>query len=174
MTSVGLNLAQPRDKGLLQIHSSRPTSFGLEAHLATMHREIEHFQPTIVVFDPITNLISAGNLGQVKSMLTRMIDYLKLQGITAMFTNLTFQGIEEETAIGISSLMDTWILLADEEGGRLGRKRVIKLLKSRGMSHSNRPHEFTMNESGIHIYDVDGESLAKVRPVKAGKKHVRR
>lgn len=174
MTSVGLNLAPALDKGLLQIISIRPTTLGLEAHLAMMHREIENIKPSVVVCDPITNLISAGNLGQVKSMLTRMIDFLKNLGITAMFTNLTYQGIEEETAIGISSLMDTWILLADEEGGRQGRKRVIKLLKSRGMAHSNKPHEFTMNESGIHIYDVDGESLAKVRPVKVGKKNVRR
>jgi circadian clock protein KaiC len=166
MTSVGLELKPHLDSGTLRIISSRPTTMGLEAHLATMHREVEIFKPSILICDPITNLISAGNVGQVKSMLTRLIDYLKNNEITAMFTNLTFQGIEEETAIGISSLMDAWILLSDQDAGPGNRRRVIKLLKARGMAHSTKPQEFTLNESGVHIFDEDGELLAKVRTLK--------
>lgn len=175
MQSVGLNLEKWLDRDLLRIVSVRPTTIGLEAHLAQMHRCIEEFDPAVVVVDPITNLISAGNIAQVKSMLTRLIDFLKLRKVTAMFTNLTFQGLEEETAIGISSLMDTWILLSDEDAGMRGRRRVIKVLKARGMAHSVMPLEFTLDESGIHIYDADGELLSKVRelPSETAKKNAR-
>lgn len=176
MQSVGLDIG-PHLKKNLRINSLRPTSYGLESHLANMHREIEQFDPAVVVVDPITNLISAGNLGQVKSMLTRLIDFLKNRGVTALFTNLTFQGLEEETAVGISSLMDSWVLLSDEEAGMRGRRRVIKVLKARGMAHSVMPLEFTINDRGIEVYDRDGEPLSKIRNVKTSennKKHARK
>jgi circadian clock protein KaiC len=166
MQSVGLELERWIKQGQLRIHSTRPTTIGLEAHLAMMHREVVEHKSSVVVVDPITNLIAAGNLDSVKSMLTRLIDYLKNEQITAVFTNLTFQGVEEETAIGISSLMDTWILLSDDDMGMRGRKRIIKVLKARGMAHSSTPAEFALNEHGIELYDRDGESLAKVRAVK--------
>jgi circadian clock protein KaiC len=127
---------------------------------------VGNLKPSVVIVDPITNLISAGNLDQVKSMLTRLIDYLKNEKITAMFTNLTFQGVEEETAIGISSLMDSWILLSDDDMGMRGRKRILKVLKARGMAHSATPAEFSLTEHGIELFDRDGEPLAKVRTVR--------
>lgn len=166
MQSVGLDLEKWMKKDQLHIYSTRPTTIGLEAHLALMHREVGNLKPSVVIVDPITNLISAGNLDQVKSMLTRLIDYLKNEKITAMFTNLTFQGVEEETAIGISSLMDSWILLSDDDMGMRGRKRILKVLKARGMAHSATPAEFSLTEHGIELFDRDGEPLAKVRTVR--------
>jgi circadian clock protein KaiC len=157
MRSVGLNLEKWIKRGLLRIHAVRPTSTGLEGHLATMHKLIVDFQPSVVVVDPITNLISIGEVGAVKAMLTRLIDFLKLENTTALFTNLTLEGAVEQTAIGISSLMDTWILLRDLEVGE-GRRRVLYLLKSRGMPHSNRMVEFELGERGIRLH-TEGPAL---------------
>ena len=45
-------------------------------------------------------------------MLMRLIDFLKSRQITALFTSLTAGGDDlEQTEVGISSLMDTWLLL---------------------------------------------------------------
>lgn len=151
MRSVGLNLEKWIKRGLLRIHAVRPTSTGLEGHLAGMHKLIMDYKPEVVVIDPITNLISIGEVGAVKAMLTRLIDFLKLEGITAMFTNLTLEGAMEQTVIGISSLMDSWILLRDVEAGE-ARQRVLYLLKSRGMAHSNRMVEFELSERGITLH----------------------
>jgi circadian clock protein KaiC len=150
MSSVGLNLNQWMGKGLLKIHASRPTATGLEAHLAQMYKEVEEFQPDVVVIDPITNLISVGDQGSVKAMLTRLIDFLKNKSMTAMFTNLVFGDEIEERAIGISSLMDGWLVLRDIPSGE-ARIRTLNLLKCRGMAHDMRMHSFTLGEKGITI-----------------------
>jgi circadian clock protein KaiC len=159
MRSVGLDLEPWMDRGLLQIIAARPTSTGLEGHLARMYRDINEFKPVIVVVDPITNLLSVGDPPAVKSMLTRLIDYLKLHNTTALFTNLTVKGIVEETAVGISSLMDTWILLREMEillrdassAAVPERQRAIHLLKSRGMAHSRKMEPFEISDNGIHM-----------------------
>jgi circadian clock protein KaiC len=165
MRSVGLDLEPWIRSGLLRIFASRPTSTGLEGHLARIHREVEEFKPSIVVLDPITNLVSAGETSAVKSMLTRLIDYLKMEHITALFTNLTVKGMIEETSIGISSLMDTWILLREMEillrdasGDAPERQRAIHLLKSRGMAHSRKMEPFEITDHGIHMLTMSGDS----------------
>lgn len=157
MRSVGLNLERWIKRGLLRIHAVRPTSTGLEGHLAAMHKLITDHKPSVVVVDPITNLISIGDPVAVKAMLTRMIDFLKMEGITGLFTNLTLEGAMEQTVIGISSLMDSWVLLRDVEQGE-ARRRVLYLLKSRGMAHSNRMVEFDLSERGITLH-TDGLAL---------------
>ena len=167
MQSVGLNLEPWMRKGLLRILASRPTSTGLEGHLARIHRDVEEFKPSVVVVDPITNLISAGETSAVKSMLTRLIDYLKLESITALFTNLTVKGMIEETSVGISSLMDTWIVLRemdvflrDVSGDAPERQRAIQILKSRGMSHSRKMEPFEISDNGIHMLRTENEVSA--------------
>jgi circadian clock protein KaiC len=152
MGSIGIDLEPWIKRGLLQIHAARPTATGLEGHLAIMHRHVTHTKPNVVVLDPITNLVSVGDLPSVKAMLTRLIDFLKINGITAMFTNLVFGDELDNTAIGISSLMDTWLVLRIIEHGP-DRARSLNLLKSRGMSHDTRVHEFTLSHKGISIND---------------------
>jgi circadian clock protein KaiC len=153
MSSLGQDLEKWINRGLLRIHATRPTAAGLESHLATVYNEIQEFKPTVVVIDPITNLVAVGDLHAVKAMLTRLIDFLKLKHITAMFTNLIFgSGVMEETAVGISSLMDTWIVLGDVDQGESERVRTLNLLKSRGMSHDTRMHRFTLSNKGIEIH----------------------
>jgi circadian clock protein KaiC len=150
MNSVGLDLDRWIHRKLLRIHASRPTANGLEAHLAMMYKEVEEFSPDIVVVDPITNLVSVGDQSSVKAMLTRLIDFLKLKNITAMFTNLVFGDEIEERAIGISSLMDGWLVLRDMSSGA-DRIRTLNLLKCRGMAHDMHVHSFTLGDRGITI-----------------------
>ncbi len=152
MGSVGINLERWMKRGLLNIHATRPTAAGLESHLSVMYHEIQQFKPDVVVVDPITNLVSAGDIHSAKAMLTRLIDFLKLKNITAVFTNLVFGTDIEETAIGISSLMDAWLVLRDQPQGGRERVRTLNLLKSRGMSHDMHMHIFNLSDKGIHIH----------------------
>ena len=119
-----------------------------------MHKEIDQFRPSAVIVDPISNLISAGNPRSVNAMLTLLIDFLKTEGITAFFTVLTQNGGHlEATGLGISSLIDTWMLARDIElSGE--RNRGLYLLKSRGMNHSNQIREFILSAQGIKLVDV--------------------
>lgn len=174
MRSVGLDLEPWLDRGVLRIDASRPTSTGLEGHLARIHREVVVFKPLIVVVDPITNLVSVGEALAVKSMLTRLIDFLKINNITAMFTNLTIKGMVEETAVGISSLMDAWILLREMEilirdvsSSAPERQRAIHLLKSRGMAHSRKMEPFEITDEGIHMLNLNGHTTSATNAVGA-------
>jgi circadian clock protein KaiC len=151
MRSVGLSLERWVKQGLLHFNAMRPTSTGLEGHLAIIHRLITQLRPTIVVIDPITNLVSASGNYDIKSMLVRLVDFLKMEAITSMFTNLTFAGDpQERTAAAVSSLMDTWIVLRDSKPN--GRpRRELYVLKSRGMAHSREARELIVSKRGLKL-----------------------
>ena len=154
MRSIGLDLGKWVKKGLLNIHSSRATFYGLEMHLALIHKMVQQFNPDIVVTDPIGALITAGTMRDANLMIVRLIDFLKARGITAMLINLTSGGDTlERTEVEISSIVDTWILLRDVElGGE--RNRALYVLKSRGMRHSNQLREFLLTDHGVDLLDV--------------------
>jgi circadian clock protein KaiC len=154
MRSIGLDLAPFVADGRLRFNSSRPTAFGLEMHLMTLHRLIDETDPSIVVIDPVTTFASVAVAMDVREMLVRLMDYLKSRGTTAVLTSLTEGGTAlERTDVGISSLIDTWLLLRFLEGNG-ERNRGLYVLKSRGMPHSNQVREFVMSERGIDIIDV--------------------
>jgi len=154
MKSIGVDLGPWTKKGLLRLEASRPTLLGIEAHLAVIHKMVNEFQPQVVILDPISNLSSAGSGPEAEAMLLRLIDFLKSRQITAMFVHLTSGGSSwEKTDVGVSSLIDTWILLRDIElAGE--RNRGIYVLKSRGMKHSNQIREFLITSEGIRLEDV--------------------
>jgi circadian clock protein KaiC len=154
MRSIGIDLAPWVKKGLLRFDATRPTFHGLEMHLLRMHKLVEEAKARIVVVDPITSYISLGDTLEVKSMLTRLTDFFKVHQVTACFTSLTEGGNAfEQSEVGISSLMDTWILLSSiESNGE--RNRGIWVLKSRGMVHSNQIREFVFTDHGIELLDV--------------------
>lgn len=151
MSSVGLDLNQCVEKGLLVHEAWRPTQYGIEMHLLRIHKLIDAVKPQHVIIDPITNLIAGSAQKEVYSMLMRLMDYLKSRKITAIFTNLaTYSEELEQTDIGISSLTDTWILCRNLElNGE--RNRCVYVLKSRGMAHSNQVREFVMSSEGIRL-----------------------
>jgi circadian clock protein KaiC len=154
MGSIGFDLGKWVKKGLMKFRSVRPTMFGLETHLVSIHKLVEDFQPTAVVVDPVTNLSSIGDTDEIKAMMMRIIDFLKNKQVTAVFTSLTSDNSDfEQSEVGISSLMDTWILLRNiETDGE--RNRLLYILKSRGMAHSNQVREFILSDNGIALRDV--------------------
>src|ERR1700733_11160314 len=154
MRSIGLNLEQWSKKNLLQFHSSRATFYGLEMHLAIIHKIVQEFQPRVVIIDPIGSLIQAGNRRDAHTMLIRLIDFLKQRQVTAFLTNLTSGGEAlEKTDVEISSIVDTWLFMRDIElDGE--RNRALYVLKSRGMAHSNQLREFLLTERGVDLLNV--------------------
>jgi len=154
MSSIGMDLTRWVKKGLLRFHSARPSLYGLEMHLLTFHKEIKEFNPQVFIVDPISNLSAAGTQSEVKSILTRLLDYLKMKNISTFLTDLThFTGSHEHTSEEVSSLIDTWLLLRDIElNGE--RNRGLYILKSRGMAHSNQIQEFLLTNQGIGLIDI--------------------
>ncbi|WCT10207.1 circadian clock protein KaiC [Mucilaginibacter jinjuensis] len=154
MRSIGMDLQNHIDKGLLQFYASRPTLYGLEMHLVAIHKAIKKFKPKVVILDPITNLITVGSVSEVKSMLVRLIDFLQEEQITVMFTALSLNTVvSEQTDEGVSSLVDAWLLIRDIElNGE--RNRGLYIMKSRGMKHSNQVREFLISDKGLDLIDV--------------------
>ena len=154
MGSIGIHLDPWVEKGQLQFHATRPTLYGLETHLTTSIKMINTFKPDVVILDPINAFVMGENHTEVKIMLLRLVDFLKMKGITAFFTSLTSAGDAMEiTDVYLSSLIDTWLLLRDIEiGGE--RNRGLYVLKSRGMAHSNQIREFRLTNRGIELLDV--------------------
>ena len=152
--SIGIDLQRWVERGLLEFHAARPSLHGLEMHLSRMHRAIDRFQPSVVVLDPVSSLLRVAQPTDVQATLTRLVDYLKLQGITALLTSLTHGRTEhEQTDVAISSIVDTWLLLvALELSGE--RDRGLYVLKSRGMDHSNQIREFLLTDRGVELVDV--------------------
>jgi circadian clock protein KaiC len=154
MRSIGLDLEKHEKNGLLKFHASRPTLHGLEMHLVSIYKLIKEFKPEVVVLDPITNLVTIGQMSEVKSMLIRLVDFLQNEQITVMFTALTLNStVSEQTDEGVSSLVDTWLLVRDiESNGE--RNRGLYVIKSRGMKHSNQVREFVIADTGLDLVDV--------------------
>jgi circadian clock protein KaiC len=154
LRTIGLDLRPWVKKGLLRFHASRPTAWGLEAHLLRFHKLVEEFGPAAVVVDPVSNFVAAGAATDAQAMFLRLVDFLKGKEVTAVMTSLTAGGAAlEHTDVGLSSLVDTWLLLRDIElGGE--RNRALYVLKSRGMAHSNQVREFVLTERGIDLLDV--------------------
>jgi len=154
MRSIGIDLEPFIKKGLIRMHASRPTYLGLEAHLVQIHKMVSDFEPSVVVIDPVSNFTAGGSRDDAELMLLRLIDFLKTRQITALCTHLVSGGgFTEATGVGISSIIDTWLLLRDIElGGE--RNRGMYILKSRGMHHSNQIREFLITSQGIRLEEV--------------------
>lgn len=154
MRSIGIDLEPWIKHDLLRFYAARPGSFGLEKHLVTIHEQTTNFNPKVAVIDPITNFASVGSYAEVKSMVTRLIDMFKARQITGMFTSLTpGDSPPELSEVGVSSQIDTWLLLRNLEcNGE--RNRGLYVLKSRGMAHSNQIREFVLTDHGVQLLDV--------------------
>jgi circadian clock protein KaiC len=154
MRSIGLDIGRWVEQGLLTFHAIRSSIYGLEMHLSSFHKLIRQFKPSVVVVDPVSSLMQAGNRKDARAMLTRLIDFLKVQGVTAFLTDLTGgDELPEKTNAEVSSLVDTWLLLRDVElGGE--RNRAMFILKSRGMAHSNQIREFLLTDRGLELVDA--------------------
>ena len=152
LLSIGIDLAPWVEKGLLKIVALRPSFLGLEMHLLNVYKLVDSFKPKAVVVDPLTSLIGEGELREVTSMITRMIDLFKSRSITTFFTSLVSANFQSNTSgeIGVSSLIDTWIvvrMVEDDEGRK--RTREVFIVKSRGTNHNSDVHKFILSDDGI-------------------------
>jgi circadian clock protein KaiC len=154
VSSIGIDLQKHIDADLLQFFASRPTLYGLEMHLVAIHKAIKKYKPSVVILDPITNLITVGSISEVKAMLVRLIDFLQEEQITVMFTALSLNNIiNDQTDEGVSSLVDSWLQIKDIEANG-ERNRGLYIMKSRGMKHSNQIREFVITDKGLDLIDV--------------------
>ncbi|MHB9008138.1 MAG: circadian clock protein KaiC [Limisphaerales bacterium] len=157
MGSIGLNFAPWIKQGLLKIESTRPSFFGLEQHLLDLYKTIDEFKPKAVVIDPLTSLIAEGSQREIQSMVTRMIDLLKSNGVTGFFTSLVSATAQNYTSgeVGVSSLIDTWLVVREiEEDAGKKRIRGIYIVKSRGMGHSSDVHKLILSDDGIDVIEM--------------------
>jgi circadian clock protein KaiC len=153
MRSVGLDLQPWIDRGLLSVEAGRPQLNGLEMHLAIMHKVVREKQPRLVAVDPISNLAEAGTLRDAHALLTRLFDFLGGLGITGVYTSLAGERGVDATDIGISSIIDTWLVVRDRHvGGE--RTHALSVIKARGMSHSNHARELHFSNDGIELRDL--------------------
>lgn len=153
MRSIGLDFGRWVKKGLLHIEAARPSTFGLEMHLVRMHHLLAEHKATVVVIDPISALLPGGSAHDVHGLVLRVVDFLKQSGATGFFTSVAVEDDLQSTSLSISSLVDTWILLRNiEVNGE--RNRVLYVLKSRGMAHSNQIREFLLTPRGVKLREV--------------------
>lgn len=149
--TIGLGLQKHVDGGRLFFHSARPTTSGLEMHLVRMHKLVHDLKPDMVILDPISNLASAGTLDESTAILVRLMDYLRKNKISCIFTSLVGGGSAlEATDQGLSSMVDAWLLVRDVESSG-ERNRVLYVLKARGMAHSNQLREFHITSKGVRL-----------------------
>jgi len=169
MKSIGFDFEPMIKKGLLKMISTRPTFFGLEKHLLDLYKTIEEFKPKSVVIDPLTSLIGEGSPREVRSMITRMIDVLKTQGVTGFFTSLVSSTAVNDASgeIGVSSLIDTWIVVRELEE-KVGKKRIrgLYIVKSRGTGHSSDVHKLILSDDGISLEPMEADSNSTPDPKK--------
>ncbi|HZV68468.1 MAG TPA: circadian clock protein KaiC [Saprospiraceae bacterium] len=153
MLTIGLNFKTQIKSNLLKIHASRPSLQGLEMHLLTIYKLIEQFRPRTVIIDPISSLVTIGSTSEVRGMLIRLMDTLKIGQINAMFTSLTHRGssnYNDATVDAVSSLADTWINLKNDEKDNQ-RVRNLLIVKARGMGHNNNQQQFEITDKGIRF-----------------------
>jgi circadian clock protein KaiC len=153
LASVGLDMAHWVERGLLHFHCERPTTRGLEDHLALMQQLTRELAPTLVVIDPVSSLARGASPFDVSSMLLRQIYYLKATGITAVMTVLNEETGLQQPIQSISSLVDTWLHVDIMESFE-ERNRGLYVRKARGMAHSNQIREFLLSDQGVSLVPV--------------------
>ncbi len=150
MRTIGIDLRAFLDDNRLVVDAVRPTSYGLEMHLARMLHRFQQVRPDVVVIDPLTALRASGSAGQSGIMVLRLIDFLKSAGATALYLNV--QDSEDQSDLNISSLMDTWIMLRNPRR-ETGLERRLYIVKSRGMPHSPNLCRLDIEATGVRVSD---------------------
>src|SRR6266850_460479 len=155
MLSPGIDLRPALQAGTLRFLTAMPEAMGAEDHLFAALREIAVFQPRLVVADALSALMRMGTEQAAFEYAMRLVVACKERGITCLFTNQLFGAAAEDSfaGVGISSLVDTVILLRfAESGGMLHRTLLIR--KVRGAAHSTECHEFRITDRGLELLGV--------------------
>ena len=162
MASIGIFLEPYEKSGNLHFYYSRPTLQTLELHFIAIKKLIKQINPSVVILDPITNLMIENINSDIRTMLTRFVDYLKMEQITVLLTaTLTVSSLELiQSNEGISSMVDTCIMI-QEKNIIDSRRRTLYIMKSRGICNSKKEVEFIITSEGISIAPLDMAMLIK-------------
>jgi len=153
MATIDIDFKPQIKSKLLYIHASRPSLQGLEMHLLALYKLLDDLKPKTVIVDPISSLMTIGNTGEVRAMLVRLMDMLKIKEINALFTSLTHIGANkynDATVDAVSSLADIWINVKNDDI-KDERVRSLLIVKSRGMGHYNNRQNFIITNKGIQF-----------------------
>lgn len=153
MASVAIDLKCWIDLGLLNIWCERTTATGVEERIGTLEQMVLNFKPTLVAIDGISSLTHVGSETEVNSIVVREVDLLRSHGITVVLSALSHGNNFKESVVGISSIIDTWILVRNTEGDG-ERNRLLTIVKARGINHSNQVREFRLTSNGPELVDV--------------------
>ena len=155
MSSVGIDLRQWVDAGLLQFRCFRPSLLGLEAHLFAMQKLRRRVRSRRGRHGPGLRPPRASGPARTSSaMLTRQIDFLKARGVTALFTSLNADAEPAQADQQIASLVDTWLLRQDAWRATASTTACSTCSSRAGMAHSNQIREFLLTGQGIELADV--------------------
>jgi len=152
MLSPGLALQPLIKTGTLVVRSYLPEARGVEEHLFHALKDLDEFQPQHVVVDAISACNRMGSDQAAFEYLMRILNDCKERGITCIYINQTsgLEIVEEISRIGISSIIDTIILLRHLPiGGAIARQLIV--MKSRGSKHSEQFHEFRITDRGMDL-----------------------
>jgi circadian clock protein KaiC len=163
MQSIGIDIKKMSDSGNLLFYFARPTIQNHELHFMAIKEQIEKYNPSAVILDPITNLMTEGPNSDSRDTLTRFIDYLKSKEITVVLTGaITLRTISRVSSDeGISSLVDTWIMIDDVEIG-YERVKIMYVMKSRGMDHSKEMRELKISSEGLSLLPINKNEKDKI------------
>lgn len=155
LKSISIDLNPFIESKQLLFYYSRPTLQNLELHFIAIKKIIREQKPTVIILDPITNLMTEGPNSDIRSMLTRFVDYLKTEQVTVFFTAAITAGsiVRNPSDEGISSMVDTWIMVEDIIDQNI-RYRSLCVMKSRGMAHSNEVKKFDISNKGIYLSPI--------------------
>jgi circadian clock protein KaiC len=156
LKSIGISLQQHLDSKRLLFYYARPTLQNLELHFMAIKEMIEKNKPDAIILDPITNLMTEGPNSDVRSMLTRFVDFLKTKQITVMFSAAITVGsiATNPSDEGISSMVDTWLMIQDEEV-KGERCNTMYVMKSRGMAHSKSKMLVSIQHTGVGFISLN-------------------
>lgn len=152
MLSAGIDLRPVLEEGSLSILSAMPESAGVEHHLLNIFDTIEAFAPKHVIVDAISACRRMGSEMAAFDFLVRLLTFCRVRGVTCFFTNQTAEAEQalEISGIGISSLVDTLLVLRYVDDGRRITRRLL-VIKSRGAQHSMQYHGFSINGDGLKL-----------------------
>lgn len=152
MASSSVVLRPAMQAGRLVVRSYLPEAMGVEEHLFLALKALDEFQPQHVVVDAISACKRMGSEHVAFEYLMRLLNACKERGITCIYLNQAAgpDVVAEISGIGISSVIDTVVLLRQLPVGK-AMKRDLIVMKSRGSKHSEQFHEFRITDRGFDL-----------------------
>jgi circadian clock protein KaiC len=162
LASVGIRLDRHVKSGCLRMISARTITGSAENFLAHIKTMAKKHEARCLVIDPVSTLVKSGNEMTAHSVMERLLDWSKADGMTLICTSFIDEvPAASATSLEISKIADTWIHLNYlVQAGE--RNRSLSIIKSRGTGHSNQVRELILSDAGVTLtdaYTAGGEVL---------------